>query len=178
MLHYTGKIEIDGTDISTIPLDVLRSSITSISQEISELGGTVRDNLLPYKGQKESRKMHKGVVCEALEKVGLMGVVRAGGGIDASLASLNLSDAQKQLLCIARAMLHNAHTQSKIVLMDEATSHMDEQMDRHIQGVMGEAFAECTLIVVAERLHTFEDVDEYLMLDDGVRAVPDLAEVP
>lgn len=73
MLHYTGKIEIDGTDISTIPLDVLRSSITSISQEISELGGTVRDNLLPYKGQKESRKMHKGVVCEALEKVGLMG---------------------------------------------------------------------------------------------------------
>ncbi len=177
MLHYTGTIEIDGTDIATIPLDVLRSSITSISQEISELGGSIRDNLLPYKGQKQSRKMHKGVLCDVLEKVGLMAVVRAGGGLDASLQSLNLSNAEKQLLCIARALLHNAHTQSKIVLMDEATSHMDDQTDRHMQRVMREAFADCTMVVVAERLHTFHDVDEFLLLLDGQRAVADLAAV-
>jgi ATP-binding cassette subfamily C (CFTR/MRP) protein 1 len=90
---------------------------------------------------------------------------------------MNLSKGQMQLLCIARALLHNAHTESKIVLMDEATSHMDENTDHHIQAVMGEAFADCTMLVIAHRLETYHDVDRYLMLENGMLGIPDFTEV-
>ena len=163
-------------DIRTIPKEKLRSSITSISQDVAELDGSIVDNLVPYPGQKQSPKMRKGVLCEMLEKVGLMDVVRRRGGINAPLQEMNFSESQMQLLCIARALLHNIHTQSKIVLMDEATSHMDDATDRHIQAVMGEAFADCTVLVIAERLETFHDVDYYVMLRDGIRSIPNFKE--
>ncbi|XP_077545465.1 ATP-binding cassette sub-family C member 2-like isoform X2 [Haemaphysalis longicornis] len=155
-----GQILIDGVDIANVPLRVLRRSITVIPQDPSLVRGTLRMNLDPTNSHSD-REVWQCVKRAHLEKVvsndprGLL-LETADGGT-------NLSVGQRQLVCLARALLRG----SKILLLDEATSQMDGDTDRLIQVALRDAFAHCTLFTIAHRIHTVLDYDRILVLEDG-----------
>ncbi len=146
-----GQILIDGVDISQIGLDDLRRKITIIPQDPLLYKGTVRSNLDLF-NQYEDQEVWK-----ALEKVcmrnkflftGLDSEIREGGE--------NLSAGEKQLLCIARAIL----SKSKIILIDEATSSIDNVTEEVILQSIHDNFKDCTMITIAHRLKTIIGSDK------------------
>jgi ABC-type multidrug transport system fused ATPase/permease subunit len=166
-LDYSGTIEIDGTDVSHLPKPLLRSRITTISQDAVQLQGSVRENLLPYEGQANDGKLDDTAVLRTLVRVGLSEAISSKGGIDASLSDMSLSEGQMQFLCLARAILHNLWTGGKLVLMDEPTSNMDYETDARIQSLVREVFTGCTLIMISHRPDAIADVDVHLDVTAG-----------
>lgn len=157
LISYTGSIHVDGVDIATVPRQVLRSSITTITQETLELDGTVRYNLLSFKLKRSegTSNVHDADIMDVLCRTHLWDYIVSHGGLDVPLADLAFSSGQKQLLSISRAVLHNRLMGTKIVLMDEPTSSLDMEMDRRIQQqVFADVFGHCTLLMVAHRLET------------------------
>ncbi|KAF2069284.1 hypothetical protein CYY_009397 [Polysphondylium violaceum] len=155
-----GCIMIDGVDISKIGLHDLRSRLGIIPQEPFIFFGSIRANLDPLNQYSDLD------VWEALEKVQLKNAIQ---NMPDKLDSLvfeggdGLSTGQKQLLCLARAILKN----SKIVLMDEATASLDYQTDYIIKQIIKEHFTNATVLTIAHRLDTIIDSDKILVIDKG-----------
>ncbi|CAI7921045.1 unnamed protein product, partial [Closterium sp. NIES-53] len=182
-----GRIVIDGIDAASIGLWDLRSRLSLVPQDPVVFSGTIRWNLDPYTavagaggGEQEARngwnmegKGNGGRVrgdvelWEALTQAGVADAVRAlPGQLDAEVAEGggNLSVGQRQLLCLARALLRRSH----VLVLDEATSNVDTATDAAVQAaVRGGAFAGCTVITIAHRLHTIVDCHRVMLLEDG-----------
>lgn len=155
-----GRILIDGVDIANVPLRKIRRSITVIPQDPSLVRGTLRTNLDPTNSHSDED------IWQALQRSHLSKVVSSdpkGLLLETTDGGTNLSVGQRQLVCLARALLR----QSKILLLDEATSQMDGDTDRLIQETLRDAFANCTLLTVAHRIHTVLDYDRILVLQEG-----------
>jgi ATP-binding cassette subfamily C (CFTR/MRP) protein 1 len=155
-----GKIVIDGVDISTIGLNLLRLSLSIIPQDPVMFSNTVRYNLDPF-GEKSEYDLW-----EALKKVQLAEAIAVmPDGLDEQVAEggENFSQGQRQLMCIARSLLRNP----KILVMDEATASIDNATDASIQQMIRENFAGATVLTIAHRLNTIMDSDRVLVLDDG-----------
>lgn len=165
-LEYEGTITIDGKDIRRIPRELLRDRLTTLTQEGVKLDGTVRKNLDPG-GTATAKGDCDAAMISTLKRVGLWTLIESRGGLDADLAGLSLSHGQMQLVSLSRAVLHQQQTKSKIVLVDEATSNVDLDTDKCMQEIMAEAFAGCTVIVVAHRIHATDGANKILRLDNG-----------
>lgn len=168
-LKYTGTIFIDGIDISKIPIHRLRAAVTTIPQEHVDIPGTVRDNILPMDILKQpgSGFVNDEAIVEVLSSLGLMEYISARGGIYRPIEKMEFSIGQKQLLSLARAMLHRLEYGSTIVLMDEATGLVDDETELIMQQAQKDAFGTCTRLVIAHRATAFPDSDFLVEFRDG-----------
>ena len=152
-----GKIEIDGLDLATLPRETVRTRLTAIPQDPFVLSSSVRENADPSGFSKDE------AIIESLKKVQLWSIIESRGGLDAQMKAQPLSHGQQQLFCLARAMLR----ESKILVLDEATSNMDAETDTLMQRIIRKEFSGHTIVTVAHRLNTIEDSDVVAVLDGG-----------
>lgn len=152
-LDYTGRITIDNIEISSISPRFLRSRVGNISQDGIELDGTLRFNLCPWTLDQndEERQISDLAVAEMLWRLGLWETVVEKGGLDVKMSKLGLSQGQKQLMGIIRCILRREATGSRLLLVDEATSNLDEEMERTVHLLIREKFKHCTIFVVSHR---------------------------
>ncbi|RDW58714.1 hypothetical protein BP6252_13190 [Coleophoma cylindrospora] len=153
----SGSIIIDGIDISTVPRQEIRSRLVSISQEPYILSGTVRLNVDPFETASDED------VIKALQTVKLWEVISTKGGLSVVVSENILSHGQRQLLCLARALLRKG----SILVLDEATSSVDEKTDELMQQIIRTHFQEYTIIAIAHRLNTILDFDKIAVIEKG-----------
>ena len=167
---YKAPLLIDGVDVMRIGLFDLRSKVGIIPQSPVLFSGTIRSNLDPFNNFSDQE------IWSALEKCRMKEVVAVmTDGLLSRVAEYgeNLSQGQRQLLCLGRAVLKKAH----ILLLDEATSSVDFETDKMIQTTIREAFKGCTVLTIAHRVNTIMDSDKILVMNDGVAAEFDAPEV-
>ena len=155
----SGVVLIDNINYMSLGLHDLRKQLSVIPQNAFLFHASLRDNLDPFH-EHSDQELYK-----ILDQVQLKFLGEGEGCFDSLIIGqeLCLSAGQKQLLCLARAVLRK----SKIVVMDEATSNIDNQTDGVMQEVVNREFRDCTLIVIAHRLRTIIDCNRIAVIEDG-----------
>lgn len=170
---HNGKIEIDGVDISKIGLTDLRSKLAIIPQDPVLFRGTVRKNLDPFGLSSDD------LLWDALKRAGLIEednfhFAKSQRSDSENLHKFhldrevedegsNFSLGERQLIAFARALVKD----SKILILDEATSSVDYETDAKIQSTVVNEFSHCTILCIAHRLKTILNYDRILVLDKG-----------
>ncbi|MCX6887199.1 MAG: ABC transporter ATP-binding protein [Verrucomicrobia bacterium] len=159
--HKSGSIRLDGHETSTLPLHVLRSQISVVSQESFLFNGTIRENILF--GRLEATETE---LLEAARSANCHEFIsRLPNGYDSRVGErgVKLSVGEKQRVTIARALLKNA----PILILDEATASVDTATEKLIQEALEHLMANRTSFVIAHRLSTIRRATQILVIQQG-----------
>lgn len=160
LTDYKGHIIIDSVDLKDLGLHTFRSRISVIPQDPVLFSGTLRSNIDQFDERTDEQ------IWSVLEQVQLRSAVSdLAGGLNSvvSDAGANFSIGQRQLVCLARALIRN----NKILVLDEATANVDSETDQLIQDTIRQHCNHCTILTIAHRIHTILDYDRIIVMDDG-----------
>jgi ABC-type multidrug transport system fused ATPase/permease subunit len=180
----SGKVTIDGLDLTRLPREEIRARLNGVSQSPLLIKGSVRLNANPTATTSiGTNTASDKAILSALKSVNLHTKVIENGGLDADIDDLHLSQGQKQLFCLARAILRSGN----ILVLDEATSKyvlrlfpyflsmilkillssIDSKTDEIMQRVIRKNFSSHTVLTVAHKLESILDYDKVIILEDG-----------
>ena len=160
MPEVQGQIAIDGVALNRLNVQESRKCISVLNQSHVVFSGSLRENLDPLGKHSDVE------LWDALEAVQLKPLVETlQGKLDYTLnyRGTNLSAGEKQLICLARVLLQ----ESKIVILDEPTAHVDPKTEQIIHETVREKLKNSTVVTIAHRLKTIEDCDKIVELRDG-----------
>lgn len=155
-----GEILIDGVDIKDMPLFELRKYISIVNQQVTLFNDTVAKNIAYGSDASMDEIKHAAKLAHADEFI-----ERLSEGFDTVVGEngVRLSGGQRQRIAIARAILKRA----PILILDEATSSLDTESERHIQAALEQLMSQCTTLVIAHRLSTVQNADRIMVVDKG-----------
>jgi len=157
-----GRILLDGHDVDELKLANLRSQIALVSQDVILFNDTVAANIA-YGAMAQASRAEVERAAAAAHALEFIRELPEGFDTVVGENGIRLSGGQRQRLAIARAILKNA----PILVLDEATSSLDSESERHVQAAMETLMRGRTTIVIAHRLSTIERVDRIVVLDAG-----------
>jgi len=153
----SGSIFIDGVNLTSVPCELIRQSLSVLPQDPLILSGTFRFNIDPAGIHNDQ------VILSALADIEMLDWVLSRGGLDSPLEASSISSGQQQLLCLARALVN----QSRILILDEPTSNVDEESETKMMTLIEDRFQDRTVIAVAHQLRTIRNFDIVVVLEDG-----------
>ncbi|VEU20987.1 DEKNAAC101911 [Brettanomyces naardenensis] len=173
MVEFEGKIFIDNVDISKLGLHTLRKSLSIIPQDPELFEGCIRENLDPFH-EKSDDKLWDSLRRSGLIEEGELEIVKKQKKDQKELHKfhldqhveedgINFSLGERQLIALARALVR----ESRILILDEATSNVDYETDERIQRTIAEEFSGCTILCIAHRLKTIRSYNRVVVMEDG-----------
>lgn len=134
-----------------------------------QLKGTIRYNLNPFDPSTFTKgfRVTDDLLIGVLGKVGLWNLIESRGGLDADMGKMKLSEGQKQLMQLARAILHHQSVGSKIIIVDEGSSSVDELTAARMQEVVADVLGRCTILTISHRQAAAQTADYVARLADG-----------
>ncbi|KAI5461452.1 P-loop containing nucleoside triphosphate hydrolase protein [Mariannaea sp. PMI_226] len=157
-----GSLILDGEDIRNIPRSLIRQKLSCLTQDPFIFSASIRFNADPWEKNPDES------IVSALQRVGIWSVIKAKVGedrdpLDEKMDENFLSHGQRQLFCLARALLKK----SSLLILDEPSSSVDAETDARMQEVIRSEFSHCTVIMIAHRIDTLLDFDKVAVLDRG-----------
>lgn len=159
-----GSLSIDGVDLTDVGLDVLRRKVCVLPQAPMLFNGSVRENVDPKKLTNDAK------IWAALRRAEAANCVEALGGLDGAIddCGTNISPGERQLLALARVLCRHASSDSfSLLILDEASSQIDEEIDKKLQLAIDKWLCDVTIMVIAHRLKTVMRCDEVCVVDRG-----------